>query len=251
MPERDELDTDMLLVMLESLLAPRCPYSTAELLDALLDAEGDINSAATKLRGVGSSGFIKRTPPKKRTSGGGHLDKWLEPKAKKRKPRNNTGDRKNSPSDKAIEVADDESPLEMPSDSTLQPELEAFQYERMIVGSTKGKEREPAPTSLAKVSAFDILRPPPPSTPSAPRLAPMDLGTPDLVAQYTPTTIHTSILPQELACRLFYALLDESGKTWRRSKWYIADKLVESPHLTSFYVRDPGSGEWNEAAQYW
>ena len=29
------------------------------------------------------------------------------------------------------------------------------------------------------------------------------------------------------------------------------DRMVESPHLTSFYVRDASDTQWDESARYW
>ncbi|KIM49268.1 hypothetical protein M413DRAFT_59732 [Hebeloma cylindrosporum] len=86
------------------------------------------------------------------------------------------------------------------------------------------------------------------------RLPPMLLGTPELVAQHTPCTLHLSILPPQLACRLFYAMI-EASKTWKRNKWWLFDRVVESPHLTSFFARKTDGIDddesWQEAAQYW
>jgi len=47
----------------------------------------------------------------------------------------------------------------------------------------------------------------------------------------------------------------DASKEWKRNKWWIADKVVESPHLTSFYVRKTDGLDkdeaWQETAQYW
>ena len=49
-------------------------------------------------------------------------------------------------------------------------------------------------------------------------------------------------------------MLDASEK-WKRNKWWIADRVVESPHLTSFYVRKTDGLDkdesWQDTAQYW
>lgn len=57
--------------------------------------------------------------------------------------------------------------------------------------------------------------------------------------------------------RLFYIMLDLSSD-WNRNKWWLFDRLVESPHKTSFFIRryptTPGSAEgaeMDEAAQFW
>lgn len=60
-------------------------------------------------------------------------------------------------------------------------------------------------------------------------------------------------------CRLFYIMLDLS-EDWQRNKWWLFDRVVESPHRTSFFVRQfdakgannlKDSSEMQEAAQYW
>lgn len=113
-----------------------------------------------------------------------------------------------------------------------------------------------ATVASSSVNLMSILRQPHSDARSIlpSRLPSLTLSTPALVAEHTPCTLHLSVLPPELACRLFYTMLDESKK-WKRNKWWIADKVVESPHLTSFYVRKTdGLDEnetWQETAQYW
>ncbi|KZT11275.1 uncharacterized protein LAESUDRAFT_642875 [Laetiporus sulphureus 93-53] len=86
------------------------------------------------------------------------------------------------------------------------------------------------------------------------RLSPLILGTPALVVQHTPCTLDLSILPPELACRLFHTMLHES-RDWQRNKWWLFDRVVESPHRTSFYTRRSSNQAEDEnmqqAAQYW
>ena len=52
-------------------------------------------------------------------------------------------------------------------------------------------------------------------------------------------------------------MLDLS-EDWQRNKWWLFDRVVESPHRTSFFVRryetkatDKESFDMQEAAQYW
>ncbi|KAF9507863.1 hypothetical protein BS47DRAFT_1377831 [Hydnum rufescens UP504] len=116
----------------------------------------------------------------------------------------------------------------------------------------------PAGVSAGEAELLDALieangDAPPSPTKSLPRLPVLTLTTPAMVAQHTPTTLHTSILPAELACQLYYTMLEEA-KTWSRNKWYLADRLVESPHTSGFYARDAKSVDSKgmlEAAQYW
>ena len=48
--------------------------------------------------------------------------------------------------------------------------------------------------------------------------------------------MHLSALPPELASALFYSL-EESSREWKRNKWWLFDRLVESPHTTAMYTR--------------
>ncbi|KIJ60668.1 hypothetical protein HYDPIDRAFT_177359 [Hydnomerulius pinastri MD-312] len=101
---------------------------------------------------------------------------------------------------------------------------------------------------------MSVLRQPPPSKPSVSQLPPLTLSNPSMVAQHTPCTMHLSVLPPELACKLFYTMVDLS-QAWKRNKWWLFDRVVESPHRTSFFVRKTNGVDddesWQEAAQYW
>ena len=107
-------------------------------------------------------------------------------------------------------------------------------------------------------NAFDVLRAPvEQEKPSKIRQTPLTLATPALVALHTPCTLHYSVLPPELACELFYTMVD-AAKGWSRNKWFLFDKLVESPHRTSFFARIEGfeleddvKTKWDEAARFW
>ncbi|KAI0647212.1 hypothetical protein C8Q79DRAFT_908529 [Trametes meyenii] len=88
-----------------------------------------------------------------------------------------------------------------------------------------------------------------------PRLPPLTLSTPELVFAHTPCTLHHSILPPELACRLFYTLLYAS-RDWKHNKWWLADRVVESSHRSFFFKRGGNDStepedDMTEAAQYW
>jgi len=47
----------------------------------------------------------------------------------------------------------------------------------------------------------------------------------------------------------------DASTSWKKNKWWLFDKVVESPHRTSFYARSQngvdGKEDWQEAAQYW
>jgi hypothetical protein len=99
-----------------------------------------------------------------------------------------------------------------------------------------------------------LNRPPNSKESKIPQLPPLMLSNPILVAQNTPCALHMSILPPELACKLFYTMVNAS-RSWKRNQWWLVDRLVESPHRTSFFARkDDGldaDETWQEAAQFW
>ncbi|KAJ7168238.1 hypothetical protein C8R43DRAFT_1060491 [Mycena crocata] len=101
---------------------------------------------------------------------------------------------------------------------------------------------------------MSVLRQPPKTERVAPKLPPLMLSTPTLVAEHTPCTLHPSILPPELACRLFYTMIDASPQ-WSRNKWWLFDRVVESPHRTAFFARKTNGIDddtsWQEAARFW
>ncbi|KAF8831704.1 hypothetical protein HHX47_DHR1001017 [Lentinula edodes] len=104
------------------------------------------------------------------------------------------------------------------------------------------------------VDLMAVLKQPPPSKKTAPRKPTLILNGPQMVAEHTPCTMHLSVLPSQLASKLFYSL-EQSSRDWQRNKWWLFDRLVESPHRTAFFVRktDGVSDDetWHESAQYW
>ena len=112
------------------------------------------------------------------------------------------------------------------------------------------------PTTPKPVNLMSILRAPSPEKRII-RNPPLTLSNPTRVAQHTPCTLHYSILPPKLACDLFYTMLD-LAQGWSRNKWWLFDRLVESPHRTSFFARLESAGvdedatdAWKEAAKFW
>ncbi|KAG7452801.1 uncharacterized protein BT62DRAFT_925339 [Guyanagaster necrorhizus] len=114
------------------------------------------------------------------------------------------------------------------------------------------------PSSSSKkpaVNLMTVLRQAPPSPSKKPvSPPPLLLSNPAMVEQHSPCTMHLSVLPHELACRLFYTMVDAS-RGWGRNKWWLFDRLVESPHRTSFFARENGAegsaDAWQEAARFW
>jgi hypothetical protein len=111
-----------------------------------------------------------------------------------------------------------------------------------------------APTRTLSSSAppaplLSILKAPVSATPAPPRLAPLTLGTPALVAQHVPCTYHPRVLPPALARELFEAMRAEAAG-WARNEWWLFDRLVTSPHRTALYARD-GTAAHADFASVW
>jgi hypothetical protein len=189
-------------------------YDHAILLDALVEYGGNVQEAARHINS--KSDNLKNEKKRKRPN---VLQDWFKPAVPKPATSRKVRTRK-----------DDES---VASTSKLAP---------------LASPKKPV------VDLMSVLCQPPSEPKSLPRLQPLMLSTPSLVTQHTPCTLHLSVLQPELACKLFYTLIDES-RSWTRNKWWLFDKLVESPHRTSFYTRKDngvdGDQNWQEAAQYW
>ncbi|TFK29795.1 hypothetical protein FA15DRAFT_581456 [Coprinopsis marcescibilis] len=186
--------------------------------------QSDILEALVKCEGDvnGAAAFLNQKPesepPKRKREN--KLDSWLKP-----------------PSKRARNKVREKPPVSSGSSSSTVP------------GSVPSGSKQPVDLSL-------LLRQPSPSKArkTVPKLPPLTLSTPALVAKHTPCTLHYSVLPQELACQLFYAMLDLS-KEWKRNKWWLFDRVVESPHRTSFFARRTdgldSDESWQDAAQFW
>lgn len=225
-------DTELLLVTLASLLDPQV-FTQEELLNALIECSGDVNAASRLLQSSSSStaSSSAQKPNKKRRRSTEGLDSWI-----------NSADQSSNSKNIVTKKPRSTSSL---TDGTLQ------------TTRTKPLSNTKHPNVKIK-NAFELLRASREQNKlPKPRLTPLTLATPELVAQHTPCTLHYSILPPELACDLFYAMLD-MAKGWSRNKWFLFDRLVESPHRTSFFARVEGfemegdvKSKWNEAAKFW
>ncbi|KAI0306553.1 hypothetical protein B0F90DRAFT_1690866 [Multifurca ochricompacta] len=198
-------DTDTLLALLCSLLPDNVVPSQQALLEALLQAEGNVKIAAETLSKQRSSDSSKR----KRHAG---LDDWLT---------------------RSVSPHNVEGQSFLPSSATrAQSQLES-----------ESLNKKPRSGDGVFTIRRDSL---PHSVASIPRLPPLMLSSPSLVAQHTPCTLHLGVLPSELASRLFYTMLYEA-QDWSRNQWWLFGRLVESPHRSSLYIRHPVDGS-NEAS---
>lgn len=115
------------------------------------------------------------------------------------------------------------------------------------------KPRETPKKTVSQSELMALLRQPaagPSSKQLPPRLPPLTLSNPELVAKHTPCTLHPSVLPPELAARLFYTM-HELSRNWKRNEWFLVNRVVQSPHSTCFYVRNAEYGTWDDAARFW
>lgn len=241
-----ENDTETLLVMLSSLLPESHQYLNQEsLLEALLECEGNVEAAAAKLISLSSSGAAGSSSSSTRNKRKRHagLDGWLQKHPSPASKRVNSGD-KSKRARSASVPAEDGRRYPSPPSTSLK-----------VKGSGK-------PNSTGNA----LARLKPPSTSAIPELPaqppPLTLGTPQMVAKHTTCTLHSQVLPPELAIRLFETMLAEA-ESWDRNRFWLFERAVESPHKSSFYVRDMSAvagydqndgiddREWKEAAHYW
>lgn len=219
-------DNDVLITLVDSLLDPGHPFSHSHILEALVERSGDVAGAAEYLKKIpsGSTGARVRvgegpsTLKRKRKS---NLDAWLKP------------------SSTSTRSGTSPEPTEPPA-------------QKIRLEGTKPKS---AISSKPVMDLMSVLRPPRSTEKKGPpKLPPLTLSSPSLVAEHTPCTLHYSVLSPDLACELFYTMLDHS-QSWKRNKWWLFDRVVESPHLTSFFARRTNGlnddEDWQEAAQYW
>lgn len=213
-------DTDTLLAMVSSLVTGPVPDS-GHLLEALVQSEGDVEAAARLISSRMPRTDENASKKRKRTN---DIETWLKPA------------RDSSGQERAAKTRQKPQPPSAASTSASSPQK-----------LNHGSPKKPV------VDLMTVLRQPPASPHGPQRLPPLTLSNPSLVAQHTPCTLHQSILPPELACRLFYTMVNAS-QGWSRNKWWLFDRLVESPHRTSFYARRgdaDGDETWQEGAQYW
>jgi hypothetical protein len=169
------MDTDTLLALVASSLPAGVSAGEAELLDALIEANGDVSEAAGSI-GLKYRSKSPPTNPKKRKRSG-RLDSWLESSSNK-----SPDGRESSGEGSGSRGRYDTSPGNHPSPTKVASP-------RKPISSSSGDKNGNVPSLLS------LLKAPPSPTKSLPRLPVLTLTTPAMVAQHTPTTLHTSILP--------------------------------------------------------
>ncbi|THV07912.1 hypothetical protein K435DRAFT_772253 [Dendrothele bispora CBS 962.96] len=225
-------DTDTLIALVSSQL--NLPSNIDAMLEALVQSNGNPQDAAKSLNNQG------KINPKKRKQGGG-LQSWLD-KGKGSKVARR-------------EIPEASSSHSTRSDASLEPVLTDSSIPLSPSKPSCSSSKVPS-SNKPVVDLMSILRQPEPTSPKKkpPQAPPLTLSNPAMIAQHVPCTLHTSVLPPKLASDLFYTMLARS-KTWKRNKWWLFERVVESPHRTSFFARktDGVSADesWQEAAQFW
>lgn len=215
-------DTDTLVALVASLLPEKFAQSPANILDALISSNGDVQVAVDQIL------KLQVTSKEARRKRPALLSDWLY-----------------RPSNKKTRVCDPTPNTVSGNSSVVDDRTEASSISHSHDEPSESKSKPP-------INLLTILRQPPTQAPTIPRLPPLTLTTPTLVASHVPCTLHCSVLPPELACRLFYEMLDASAG-WERNKWWLFDRIVESPHKTFFFARGDhaAAAGFSEAAQYW
>lgn len=168
-------DTDVLLVLLETSLPSQLVVRREELLEALISAGGDVELASRTLneafRGKVNPSPVRK-PNSKRKAGAG-LDDWL--KSSKRRLSSESSQFKDD-GFKALPSGKHS----VASNIAIAPRVSSFR-----------QHSANSPSSLAMVLRDNSSRRTHTVQPLPVRL----LSTPEAVANHTPTTLHTSILP--------------------------------------------------------
>lgn len=210
----DGSDTETLIAMVSSLLDGSPPDGSV-ILEALVSCDGDVAAAAKALntRRLDTPSKVAGSKRKRKAN----IEDWL-----KASPRQG--------------AATDEASSSTPS--RTRTSAKPASKDKPI--SSSSLRVKPVSTSKATVDLMSVLKQPKPasadSRKTAARLPPLMLYTPEKVAEHTPCTMHLNVLPQELACRLFYTMMGLSVD-WKPNKWWLFDRVVESPHVTSFFAR--------------
>jgi hypothetical protein len=226
MDEQPE-ETEVLLALLSSLINTSF-LSHEDLLGALADAGGNVHEAARVLNGTKSSQIYKPRSKRKRNTG---LDGWV---TSKKRPRTMSPRREPVQAGRSVSsslnfygsctpgfTADE--PIVLDEDDEEHQVLEdALGSGTLVSAAHSDIDEDVKPSHVTGMqptkSLMSVLKQAP-TEKTQPKLPPRTLGAAALVAQYTPCTMHSSILPPELACRLFYAMLREAT-SWSRNKWY-------------------------------
>jgi len=212
-----EHDTETLLALLASLVDEKVAVNTTQdaLLSALVEAEGNVELAAARLNASDRISKISNEQLSGRKRKRAGLEHWI---VNKKTP---------SVGGKSLPDIDQTERSDPP---TSRPpirgviELSDGESDDLQTGSNLVSPSKPKPTSRpsrSPVSLMLVLKQAPIEEKKKPiQLAPRTLGTPALVAEHTPCTLHYSILPPDLACRLFYAMLKEAAG-WDRNRWCV------------------------------
>ncbi|KAL0947389.1 hypothetical protein HGRIS_013504 [Hohenbuehelia grisea] len=260
----DHEDTEILIALVASILEPQISDTTA-IINALVKHDGDAEAAAN---------FLKKTQPKpaetatstiarkrkRNDDGAASLDTWLnqaKPSSSRLKTPEPTHPRAQDSPKGDIPNSNGVLRVHAPASSPSKKPVDLMKILRDPSTNSRSPSKPTKPQSTSKSNSHSITRQPPLTLPS-----------PALVSAHTPCTLHFSVLPPELACRLFHTMR-AAAHGWQRNRWWLFDRMVESPHKTSFFVRRDLDAEysngndikdtervsneerWSEAARFW
>lgn len=221
------VDTEILLALLLSMVN-NPNLSQENLLGALADAGGNVEDAAAILNKPKSSSHARTSLSSRKRKRNTNLDNWIVNK----KADNGNGWRSTNAFSSDLHKSLTEKvkpgiigePIDIDSlADTSYTELPLAEEKDQLL--EKGTEVSTNKIVKPTVPLLSILKQAPLSSKAIPKPLPRTLGTPDLVSRYTPCTIHSSILPSDLAYRLFYAMLKEATG-WSRNKWQVKSLLA-------------------------
>ncbi|KAF8983411.1 hypothetical protein BGZ46_010329 [Entomortierella lignicola] len=122
----------------------------------------------------------------------------------------------------------------------LQPRLSAFlpiPASTTVLSSTSSSTTKESTTPLPSLN--DTLRwketSEDPSSSSFRPPKPLVLYSPEDIAKHCPCTLVFNVLDKDLSSRLLKAMLIDS-ETWNRNRWWLFERMVESPHKTSYFA---------------
>jgi hypothetical protein len=198
----DVEDTETLLALLASLL-DHPVHDQSMLLDALVRSEGDVERAARFLNASKSSSKTEEC----KTS-----NKIATPQSAKKRKRNTglegwlvQGEAKRANTDVSPNGKRTTSPIEGSLDKSHVAAPLEISHRVGESSKTCSSSAASSPTKVKPVSRSEFMsifqQPEPASKSGPPKLPPLTLATPDMVANHTPCTMHLSVLPPELACR--------------------------------------------------
>ncbi|CED83799.1 Oxoglutarate/iron-dependent dioxygenase [Phaffia rhodozyma] len=204
------MDTELLLMILCSLLPPSQEFSPEDLLRALVDHEGDPQLAARHLSNLADDRSIGKHEQKSKSQPTS-VAQWLAPQQSSSSSASAVSESKRSRAD---------SPPVPSKRAALPPQLSSVIHPDLSIRFSPNSNINPTAPSSNSNSSLPLLT----------------LATDHLRRKHLPAiVVPPSPLSSNLASALFLQLIEDS-KTWKQLAYWIGSREVQSPHTTSFYV---------------